>query len=128
MTRISKDISDLLDGTNKDENDECYKIGETKTINFIKTDGSQQMFPYSQLTTAWTEDTDEGNVIKMIFSTHVVTIKGHNLAKIYEAMEKHNLKAITAQDERYLKTIGEKNVFIKEIEIEWKKSQDNSTL
>ncbi len=128
MTRVSKDIRDVLDGTSKDENEECYTTGETNTINFIKADGSQQMFPYSQLITAWTEHTDEENVIKVFFSTHLVTIEGHNLNAIYGHIREQNLISVFAQDQRYLKSVGEKKVFIKELEIEWKKFQDNSTL
>ena len=120
MTRVSKDILDVLDGTNKDENEECYTTGETNTINFVKADGSQQMFPYSQLISAWTEHTDEENVLKVFFSTHLVTVKGHNLNAIYKHIREQNLVSVFAQDERYLKATGEKIAFVKVIEIEWK--------
>ncbi len=120
MTQVSKDIRNVLDGTNKDENEECYAIGETNTINFIKVDGSRQMFPYSQIITAWTENTEEENVIKVFFSTHLVTIEGHNLNVIYEALTNQNLVSVFAQDERYLKATGEKKAFLKKIGVEWK--------
>ncbi len=123
MTRVSKDIRDVLDGTNKDENEECYSTGETNTINFIKADGSQQVFPYSQLITVWTEHTEEENVIKVFFATHLVTIKGLNLNVIYEALTSQNLLSMMAQDERYLKARDQKKAFVKGIEIKWKNKE-----
>lgn len=122
MSQISKDILDELNGHRGTSNtEECYTTGKTQTINFVKIDGSQQMFPYSQLITAWTEHTDEENVIKIFYSTHLITVKGFNLDTIYEALEKQNLKSLTAQDERYFNLSNEKKVFVKGIEIEWKK-------
>ncbi len=120
MTQVSKDIQDELDGYKQsDKNNECFKTGETNTINFVKADGSQQMFPYSQLITAWTEHTDEENVIKVFFSTHQVTIKGLNLSVIYKTMTNQNLLSLSAQDQRYLKVKKQKKAFIKRIKIEW---------
>ena len=125
MTRVSKDIREVLDGTNKEDNDECYTTGETTTINFIKADGSEQMFPYAQLITAWTEHTDEENVIKVFFATHLVTIKGLNLSVIYEALTNQNLISVLAQDKRYFITEDEKKAFAKEIRVEWKAEANN---
>ncbi len=123
MSQISKDIIDELNGhRGTSKNEECYTTGKTKTINFVKADGSKQMFPYSQLITAWTEHTDEENVIKIFYSTHLVTFKGYNLDTIYEAIDKQNLKSLTAQDDRYFNLSNEKKVFVKGIEIEWKKA------
>ncbi len=78
------------------------------------------MFPYSQLITAWTEDTDEENIIKIFFSTHLATIQGYNLKPLYQALTNQTVKSITAQDERYFNLSSGKKVFVKKIEIEWK--------
>ena len=123
--RISQNIQEELDDAFKtksstDEN-ECYTTGETNTINFVKADGQQQMFPYSQLITAWTEDTDEENIIKIFFSTHLVTIKGYNLKPLYQALTNQTIKSLTAQNVQYF-NLSEKKVFVKKIEIEWKKN------
>jgi hypothetical protein len=123
--QISEDIQGELDDAfkikgNTDEN-ECYTTGETNTINFIKADGQQQMFPYSQLITAWTEDTDEENIIKIFFATHLVTIKGHNLKVIYEILTNQNVISMVAIDKRYFNISNEEKVFINEITIEWKR-------
>lgn len=123
MNRISKEINDELDrNSEKLADNEYYTTGETSTVNFVMADGQQQMFPYSQLITAWTENTDEENVIKVFFATHVVAIKGLNLSVIYKALTNQNLISVVAQDERYLKASDQKKAFVKKIEIEWKGS------
>ena len=125
--RISQNIQEELDDAFKTKNstdeNECYTTGETNTINFIKADGQQQMFPYSQLITAWTEHTDEENIIKIFFSTHLVTIQGYNLEAIFQALTNQSLKLITTQDERYFNKLKQKNMLIKKVVIDWKKGK-----
>ena len=126
--RISQNIQEELDDAfktkgNTDEN-ECYTTSETNTINFIKADGQQQMFPYSQLITAWTEHTDEENIIKIFFSTHLVTIKGYSLDKLYREFSKLSITNINGIDKRYYKDFEESIPFVYLIEINWKKNND----
>jgi hypothetical protein len=128
MNRISKEILAELDGKDKEELEENgFKSGETTTINFIKADGSQQMFPYSQLITTWTEKTDEYNLIKLFFSTHLVTLKGYKLNGLYELIRKYNLEIVIAMDKRYLNTSKDSQPYVIEIDIEWKNKITDGT-
>tara|TARA_R110000868_G_scaffold1211_4_gene9401 strand:- start:15048 stop:15437 length:390 start_codon:yes stop_codon:yes gene_type:complete len=121
MNRISKEILAELDGKDKEELEENgFKSGNSGTVDFIKQDGSRQMFPYSQLITAWTEKTDEHNLIKLFFSTHHVTLKGYHLNSLYELIRQQNLEIVIAQDERYLNTSKDNQPYVIEIDIEWK--------
>ena len=110
-----------MNWTDKEELEENgFKSGDCGTVDFIKHDGSRQMFPYSQLITTWTETADEHNLIKFFFSTHHVTLKGYNLNPLYELIRKQNLEIVIARDERYLNTSKDNQPYITEIEIEWK--------
>lgn len=121
MNRISKEILAELNGQDKEELEEKgFKSGDSGTIDFIKQDGTRQMFPYSQLITSWTEKTDKHNIIKLFFSTHHVTLKGYNLNSLYELIRKHNLEIVIARDERYLNTSKDNQAYVIEIDIEWK--------
>jgi len=121
MNRISKEILSELDDQAKETLEtKGYKTGSVGTIDFIKQDGSRQMFPYSQLITAWTEHTDQHNVIKLFFSTHLVILKGYNLAQVYELIRSQTLEIIVARDERYMNRTKEAQAYVTGIEIEWK--------
>ena len=124
MSRISKDIDKALSDEQSDLKEKGYETGETKSIDFIKADGTRQMFPYSQLISAWTEQTDEAQVIKLFFSTHLVTLSGYNLGLIYDHVRDQVLKLLMARDERYLNTAKEKQPYVTAIVIEWKKVND----
>ncbi|MCP9290543.1 hypothetical protein [Gracilimonas sediminicola] len=121
MNRISKEILAELDGQDKEELEEKgFKSGDVGTIDFIKQDGTRQMFPYSQLITTWTEKSDEHNLIKLFFSTHHVSLKGFNLSTLYELIRQQNLEILIARDERYLNTSKDSQPYVIGIEIEWK--------
>lgn len=124
MSRISKDINKALSDEKPDLKEKGYETGETKTIDFIKADGTRQMFPYSQLITAWTEQTDEAQLIKLFLSTHHVTITGYNLGMIYDHIRSQDLALLMVKDQRYLNTAKQKQPYVTRIEIEWK-SIDN---
>ena len=124
MNRISKEILAELDGKDKEELEEKgFKSGDTGTIDFIKQDGTHQMFPYSQLITTWTEKSDEYNLIKLFFSTHLVTLTGYKLNGLYELIRKHNLEIVIARDERYLNTSKDNQLYVIKIDIEWKRKE-----
>lgn len=121
MNRISKEILTELDGKDKEELEENgFKSGDCGTVDFIKQDGSRQLFPYSQLITSWTEKTDEHNLIKLFSSTHLITLKGFNLNALYELIRKQNLEIVIARDERYLNTAKDNQPYVIDIDIEWK--------
>jgi len=121
MTRISKEIKEALSSNlDNDLTEKGYKTGDTSTVDFIKLDGTRQMFAYGQLITAWTQIQDDKNIIKLFFSTHLVTIIGYNLSSIYEHIRRQDLELLMARDERYLNTAKEKQPYVTGIEIEWK--------
>lgn len=103
-----------------------FETGETKTIDFVKKDGTRQSFPYSHFMTAWYEKQKDQNqwAIKIFFATHLVTISGFSLEKIYEQLRQFRLKLLTAHDIRYADDIEEGEPFVSGILIEWRNKEE----
>lgn len=97
-----------------------FETGETKTIDFIQKDGTRQSFPYAHYMTAWMEVEKDERFIKIFFATHLVTIKGYCLDQLYNHLTQFDLKKVIENDERYLKDVGDNEVFVVNLTIEWK--------
>jgi hypothetical protein len=102
-----------------------FETGETKTIDFIQKDGTRQSFPYAHYMTAWMGTEDDERFIKIFFATHLVTIKGYCLDQLYDHLTQFKLTRVIENDERYLKDLGDDEVFISTIEVEWKGGKDS---
>ena len=110
-----------------DETDKLnvFTLSESKTIDFKLKDGARQCFHYSHFITSWLGKDDELQIIKIFFSTHLVTIKGYCLEELYDHLIEHKVKNITEHDERYASMVDEGKVFVIEIDIAWKKSESD---
>ncbi|WP_163381368.1 hypothetical protein [Cyclobacterium sp. SYSU L10401] len=80
---------------------DCYTVGETRTIDFMMTNGTRQNFSYSHYMKAWTEQDSGMQVIKVFFTADLVTIKGYCLETIYDHLCAMDLKSVMAQNPRY---------------------------
>jgi hypothetical protein len=97
-----------------------FEIGETRSINFILDNGSQQNFPYTHYLTGWYGMDNDEWVIKLFFATHIVTIRGYCLEELYENIRLLKVKKVIAYDERYLDMVGESDPFVTDIVVKWK--------
>ena len=98
-----------------------FELGESKTIDFVSLDGTRQNFPYIQYLTCWLGKDEKEWALKIFFSTHLVTIKGFCLERLYEAILEMKVKSVTAHDERYADMIDEDETFVSSIRVSWKK-------
>ena len=90
---------EYVDEDNQDNQSEAltvFETGDTKTIDFVKKDGTRQSFPYGHYMTAWYEKKKDTNewAIKIFFATHLVTISGFSLEKIYDELRQFSFKII----------------------------------
>ncbi|WP_303316860.1 hypothetical protein Q4Q34_08630 [Flavivirga abyssicola] len=113
----------------KDPNDiTVFEIGETRTIDFILKDGTRQNFAYAHYMTAWIGKDEEAEknerYIKIFFATHLITIKGYYLDKLYDALINLSVKSIKVNDERYLDMVAEDKAFVTDVKLTWKKEED----
>ncbi len=107
----------------KNDDFKVYEIGESKTIDFVLLDETRQNFPYSHYLTSWLGVESEERVIKIFFATHMVTVKGFCLDKLYESLLLQELKILKENSERYLKYGYSETPFILSIIIKWKKDK-----
>ena len=98
-----------------------FETGETRTIDFVLTDGTRQNFAYSHYLTSWLGKDGNDRVIKIFFATHLVTVKGYCLDELYDGLTGFSVKSIQAHDERYADMVEEDKTFVTDIKIAWKK-------
>jgi len=105
-----------------------YEAGETKTVDFIKKDGTKQNFPYSHYMTAWYQKDEKANewYIKIFFATHTITIQGFSLDTLYNHLKQFTLKTLQAHDLRYTDDVPEGEPFVSSITIEWRGKENSS--
>ena len=120
---------EYVDEDNQDNQSEAltvFETGDTKTIDFVKKDGTRQSFPYGHYMTAWYEKKKDTNewAIKIFFATHLVTISGFGLEKIYDELRQFHLKSLIAHDIRYADDIEDSEPFVSGILIEWKNKEE----
>ncbi len=70
-----------------------------KNICFVLLDGKRIFLNYSYLVAG--EFFSEENKIVLHFTTHEVTLKGHNIEKLYFDFLEHTTKLIEANNDRY---------------------------
>lgn len=105
----------------KEEQLTVFTLGESKTIDFNLKDGTRQNFNYSHFITSWLGNEDNLNVIKIFFSTHLVTIKGYCLEELHEQLIEKRVKSIIENDIRYQSMVDKGKCFVIELNIFWKK-------
>ena len=87
-----------------------------RNVRFAPDSETTQTLSYAYLISV--EFSSKSNTITLTFTTHVVVLKGHNLAPLRDALEVHNVKAITTIEERYVATAEETESLVTHIAIE----------
>lgn len=70
-----------------------------RNLCFVLGDGCRVFFGYGYMVSC--AYNPEANTIRIAFTTHAVTIEGHNLMQLYENLMNHTARIITTSDERY---------------------------
>ena len=123
-------IDDIQTSVANDSNDHpswsIYETGDHKMLDLQLLNGERQQFNYGYFITAWTETETDAKVIKLFFTTHMVTIKGYCLDEIFDNLLTHTVTSIRANDIRYADSADDDAPFVTNIEIKWKGNQESS--
>ena len=94
--------------------------GKLPSTDFQLLDGRCEFLRNAQLLHG--EFTKEGryDLVKLLYSTHNVFIKGYDLKMIYQMIMGDNLMSIRANNERYINTVEEGEPFVCDIEVVWR--------
>lgn len=89
--------------------------GHVRNLCFVQTDGKRLFLNYAYLVSG--EYSPEANTIKLIYTTHEITLKGRNLEGLFESLMGHVPRQIVAVEKRYEGTKEEGDTVILEINI-----------
>jgi hypothetical protein len=110
-----------LDTTQKNDLPEFYQTaGHTRNICFIWSNGKQLFLNYAYLIACEFNPNDEKNLIKLIFSSHTISLLGFNLLSLYTALLDHLPRFISEIDSRYALVGESEEVIVVEIIVEKK--------
>lgn len=89
--------------------------GHVRNLCFVQTDGKRLFLNYAYLVSG--EYSPEANTIKLVYTTHEITLKGRNLECLFESLMSHVPRQIVAVDKRYEGTKEESEIVVNAINI-----------
>lgn len=112
-----------LDTTQKSEADEFYQSsGHTRNVCFVWSNEKRLFLNYAYLIAGEFNPNDEKNLIKLIFSSHTVSLYGYHLEDLYTALLDHLPRFIIETDARYALNGESKEGIVIEIIVEKKEA------
>lgn len=87
--------------------------GHARSICFVQESGVMTFLNYAYLVSG--QYNPETSVITLGFTTHTVSLNGHDLGDLYVKLQKQEVSRVTASSSRYLQKGLENQTFIKEI-------------
>ena len=95
-----------------DENIENYNsAGNVRNICFVELSGNRTFLNYAYLISGSLKD----NTIILTFTTHVITIEGVNLEKLFIELMRSIPRTILVKDMRYASLIDSKEIIVTHI-------------
>ncbi len=96
---------------------ERYLIaGQRRRLTYVMRDGKQYFFFYDELR-GCSEYDPETDAITLKLFDKTITIKGRNLASLFDDIGNQMISKIVTMDERYLATVEEGQVCVTQISI-----------
>jgi len=82
-----------------DETENYATPSQTRNLCFVQPDGRRLFLNYAYLVSG--EYSPEANTIKLIYTTHEITLKGRNLEGLFEILMMHVPRQIVMLEKRY---------------------------
>lgn len=92
-----------------DETENYSTPSQVRNLCFVQPDGNRLFLNYAYLVAG--EYSPEANKIKLIYTTHEITLIGRNLGELFESIMAHVPRQIVVVDKRY-KGIRDNNEII----------------
>lgn len=87
--------------------------GHVRNLCFVQADGKRFFLNYAYLVSG--EYSPEANMIKLVYTTHEITLKGRNLEGLFESLMAHMPRQIVAFEKRYEGMKEENGIIVYEI-------------
>lgn len=91
------------------------RIGTARTISFIQISGEETFLNYAYLISGYFHP--EKGIISILFTTHEIILKGHNLQSLMEPLKSQTVKEIREVDERYAEIYKEDKALVYSISV-----------
>lgn len=98
-----------------DETENYATPSQVRNLCFVQPDGKRLFLNYAYLVSG--EYSPEANTIKLIYTTHEITLKGRNFEGLFENLMTHVPRQIVAVEKRYEGTIEEMATVVFELNI-----------
>lgn len=98
-----------------DETDNYATPSQVRNLCFVQPDGKRLFLNYAYLVSG--EYSPDTNTIKLIYTTHEITLKGRNLESLFESLMAHLPRQILAVERRYELTMEEISMVVFEMNI-----------
>jgi hypothetical protein len=89
--------------------------GHARNVCFVQASGTTLFLNYTYLISG--EFSPEEDTITITFTTHIVTLQGHNLGPVCDSLAVQSLQHITTVDERYAATEEETASYVTHIDV-----------
>lgn len=86
-----------------------------RNLCFIQPDGRRLFLGYAYLVSG--EYVPDDSAIILVFTSHTITLKGHNLETLFESLLTHEPERIVCEDERYKSTDDAESVIVTSISV-----------
>jgi hypothetical protein len=111
---FDKNMDEETSGQHKDD---AYRtLTNTRNVCFIPRQGNAVFLNYAFLVSG--EYDGDNSAIILLFTTHTVTIKGHNLGTTFWAFMEHIPRKLTVSEDRYRDIATDSDFEISDITIE----------
>jgi len=108
---------ELEDDLKKKDELKVFEKGSSPTIDFQLLGDRKAFLRYAHLLHGELTDEDNQKIVKLLYSTHTVIIKGYCLQEIYDLIKTDSLASVRANDKRYMNTVEDSHPYVTEIEI-----------
>lgn len=98
-----------------DETENYASPSQVRNLCFVQPDGNRLFLNYAYLVSG--EYSPEANMIKLIYTTHEITLKGRNFEGLFQSLMLQIPRQIIAVDRRYELIEGERDTAVYEIAI-----------
>lgn len=106
--------NDTPNHTDDQDSNRYSTPAQTRNLCFVQADGKKLFLNYAYLVSG--EYLPGDNIIKLIYTTHEITLKGRNLEGLFESLMAHVPRQIVVVEKRYERMKEESNV-VNEINI-----------
>ena len=101
-----------------------FEKGQSPSTDFQLMDGRCEFLRNSQLLHGELTKDHKYDLVKLMYSTHNVFLKGYRLRSIYELIMMDDVRSLRVNHERFINSVEDDEPFVSDIQIIWRSEED----